>query len=239
MRCSYLISRSWVTLTGHGVSSDCAAAAAKIRMPQAAETKACRNCKRLWTNCDAFVILTWTVVLKSLSTVYRASFLGTFANLRKGTVTFVRYLSFLSHGTRLPLDGFLWNLVLEYFSENLSRKCKFHWNMTGIRVLYMATNIHFWSYLTQFFLEWKMFQTEVVEKIETHVFMFNNLFFENHVVYKIMLKIIVKLGRPQTTIWRMHIACWIPEATNTLRTCNTYRFSTATVVARTRMNVTL
>jgi len=33
----------------------------------------------------------------------------------------------------------------------------------------MKTNIHFWSYLAQFFLEWEMFQTKVVEKIKTHV----------------------------------------------------------------------
>jgi hypothetical protein len=32
----------------------------------------------------------------------------------------------------------------------------------------MKTNIHFWSYLAQFFLEWEMFQTEVIEKIKTH-----------------------------------------------------------------------
>ena len=31
--------------------------------------------------------------------------------------------------------------------------------------------------------------------------------FLNRVVYKVMLKIIVKLGRPQMTIWRMCIAC--------------------------------
>jgi len=30
-------------------------------------------------------------------------------------------------------------------------------------------NIHFWSYLAHFFLEWEMFQTKVVEKIKTHV----------------------------------------------------------------------
>ena len=30
--------------------------------------------------------------------------------------------------------------------------------------------------------------------------------------------------RPQMTL-RMHIACWIPKATNTLRICNTYHFS--------------
>jgi hypothetical protein len=37
----------------------------------------------------------------------------------------------------------------------------------GYRVLYMKTNIHFWSYLDQFFLEWGMFQTEVVEENKT------------------------------------------------------------------------
>jgi hypothetical protein len=30
-----------------------------------------------------------------------------------------------------------------------------------------------------------------------------------------MWKNIVELGRPQMTIWHMHFACWIPEATNT------------------------
>jgi len=41
------------------------------------------------------------------------------------------------------------------------------------------------------------------------------------------------------TLWRMRIACWTPKATNTLRICNTYFFSTATVVARTHLSVTL
>ena len=33
----------------------------------------------------------------------------------------------------------------------------------------MKTNIHFLSYLAQFFLEWEMLQTKVVEKIKTHI----------------------------------------------------------------------
>jgi hypothetical protein len=33
----------------------------------------------------------------------------------------------------------------------------------------MKTNVHFWSYLAQFFLEWKMFQTSIVEKIKTRI----------------------------------------------------------------------
>jgi len=33
----------------------------------------------------------------------------------------------------------------------------------------MKTNIYFWSYLAQFFLEWEKFQTKFVEKIKTHM----------------------------------------------------------------------
>ena len=73
--------------------------------------------------------------------------------------------------------------------------------------------------------------------------MFSNYFFflENRGVYEIMWKNDVGRGRPQMTIWRMRIACWIPKATNThkLRFCNTHSFSTAKIVARTRLNVTL
>jgi hypothetical protein len=33
----------------------------------------------------------------------------------------------------------------------------------------MKNNIHFWSYLAHFFLEWEMFQKELVEKIKTQI----------------------------------------------------------------------
>ena len=56
-----------------------------------------------------------------------------------------------------------------------------------------------------------------------------------------MWKNIVQRGRPQMTIWRMRIACWITKAANThtLRLCNTHCLSTATVVVRKRLHVTL
>ena len=37
-----------------------------------------------------------------------------------------------------------------------------------------------------------------------------------------MWKNIVERGIPQMLIWRMRIACCIPEAKNTLRLCNTH-----------------
>jgi hypothetical protein len=33
----------------------------------------------------------------------------------------------------------------------------------------MKTNIHLWSHLTQFFLEWEMFRTKIAEEIKTHI----------------------------------------------------------------------
>ena len=52
------------------------------------------------------------------------------------------------------------------------------------------------------------------ENQNTH-FAFNNFFFENRAVYEIGWKNTVKAGRPQMTVWRMRITCWIPKATNT------------------------
>jgi hypothetical protein len=52
------------------------------------------------------------------------------------------------------------------------------------------------------------------ENQNTHI-VSSNFFFRKYVVYKVTLKIIIKLGRPQMKIWRMPIACWIPKATNT------------------------
>jgi len=45
--------------------------------------------------------------------------------------------------------------------------------------------------------------------------MFKDFFSKNLAFYEIMWKNIVQPDRPQMTIWRMRIACWIPEATNT------------------------
>jgi len=70
--------------------------------------------------------------------------------------------------------------------------------------------------------------------------MFSNFFFpENLAVYGIIWKNTVEPGRPQMAMWSMRIACWIPKAKHTLRLCTTYYFSTATMVARTRLIVTI
>jgi len=52
---------------------------------------------------------------------------------------------------------------------------------------------------------------------------------------------VVEPDRPYMTIWRMLIAFWVLKATHThtLTICNTYSFVTGTVVARTRLCITL
>jgi hypothetical protein len=82
-----------------------------------------------------------------------------------------------------------------------------------------------------------MFQTKAVEKIKTHILcsiIFSPLV--NRPVYKKMLKNAIERCRPQMTIWRMGIACWITKATNTYSEYVTHSFSTATMVTQTRPN---
>jgi hypothetical protein len=73
----------------------------------------------------------------------------------------------------------------------------------------------FWSYLTQFFLENKMLQTKSCTENRITHFIFNNFFVENRAVYEIPCKSVVERSRPQMTICRMRLACWIPKGTNT------------------------
>jgi len=63
----------------------------------------------------------------------------------------------------------------------------------------MKTYVHLWQYLAEFFLEWKMFQTEFVEKIKTHI-LYSITFSENLALHEIMRKNSVEPGKPQMTI---------------------------------------
>jgi len=52
-----------------------------------------------------------------------------------------------------------------------------------------------------------------------------------------MWKNTVEWGRPQMTMWRMRIACWITKATNTHSGCVTLIDFHSTVRARTALSV--
>ena len=68
----------------------------------------------------------------------------------------------------------------------------------------MRANTGLWSYLTWFLLEREIFQTNVVEKIHTHILC--SVIFENHAMYEVTWKNIVEVDRSWMTIWRMRVA---------------------------------
>jgi len=83
-----------------------------------------------------------------------------------------------------------------------------------------------------------MFQTEVVEKIKTHI-LYSIIVFLNPAVYELTWKNTAQTGKAQMTIWRMCTACCVPKAKNKHSEYDTYCFSRAAMDARTRLNVTL
>jgi len=74
----------------------------------------------------------------------------------------------------------------------------------------MNTDIHFLSYLAEFFLEREMFQTKVSEKIQKTNFIFSTFFSENCAVCDVLWRNTVQPDRPHNTIWRMRVACCVP-----------------------------
>jgi hypothetical protein len=153
---------------------------------------------------------------------------GSVCKIAKATISFVLagWLSVRPHGTtRIPLDRFSWNFILSVFGKCVEKIWQEYC------VLYMNSNKHLWSYLAQFFLEWKMFQTKVVEKINTHL-MFNNFAFENCVVYEIIWKNIYILYSRTGHRWK-YGACALHAIYLRLQTHTQimkYCFCTATMV---------
>jgi hypothetical protein len=135
------------------------------------------------------------------------------------------------------MDGFSWNLIFEEFS-NICRE-----NSSFIKIG-QEQRILTWRpmYILIISRSFLLRITNVVEKIKTNI-LFPVTIFENHAICKIMWKNSVEPGRPQMTVWYIHIACRITKATrthtHTYTINNTYCFSTTTMVTRMRLIVSL
>ena len=93
-------------------------------------------------------------------------------------------------------------------------------------------------------LKWEMFQANVLEESKPRFMWITSPPPTLRRKSSRLWDTVKKCGRAgqamgDNIIWHMRVACWITKATNTLRVCNTYCFSTATIVARTHLNVTL
>jgi len=105
----------------------------------------------------------------------KTEFLGAFAKLRKAAIRFV--MSVFTRGTdRLPLDGFSWNFVFDYFSKIGREHPSFNKIGQDQRVLYKKTNTYFFYHLAHFFFTAKCFKQQLWRKSK-HTFCVHFFFF--------------------------------------------------------------
>jgi len=96
------------------------------------------------------------------------------------------------------------------FLKKLSRKFKFHYSRTRIKGTLLEDKYTFLIIAPSILL--RISDKSCREFWNTHYV--QQLFLKKCAIYEIMWKNVVERGRPQMTIWRMHIACWIPKTTN-------------------------
>ena len=115
----------------------------------------------------------------------------------------------------LLMHGATMKLIFEYFSKICPENPSFVKNLTRITDTLHENQNTFLTIFRWILLRIKNISDKVVQKINTLIFILNTFFSENRVVYEILRKNIVQPDRPQTTIWRMRYARWIPKSTNT------------------------
>jgi hypothetical protein len=103
----------------------------------------------------------------------------------------------------------IWNA----FFENVSRKLKFYYNVTK-KDYFTWRQIHIFNHISLNSSYSEKCLTKFAEKIETKMIS-SITFLDNRVVYETAWKNIAQPDRPQITLWRMRITCWIPKAKNT------------------------
>jgi len=178
--------------------------------------------------------LTYTFLRQVRRSLHRL--LDALAKLRKATIIFVMSVR---QSVRTEQLGCQWTDVREIWFDYFSKICR---EISSIFKSDKKTNIHLWSHLAQFFVQWEMSDIKVVEKIKTHILCSitffsrkSGRFWDNVEKY-----CIARQAGDVNTIRPMCIACRVPLATKTHSeyVANTYCFSTATIVPRTHLNVT-
>ena len=146
-----------------------------------------------------------------------------FAKLQKATFSFAM-------SVRPSTDGFSLNLISMYFSKTCCENSTFFKNWWEWQVLCMKTNEHI-TISRSVLLRMRTVSDKSCRKTRNTHFVVNNSFFENRTVYEIKWKNVVGRVRPQMTKWHMlHTHTQVVSYS-----C----FSTATMVAKTRLSVTL
>jgi len=150
---------------------------------------------------------------------YIKFFSDAISKLRKATFSFVMFVrpfswNNLAHTESMFMIFYIWELSGKLVMEvQVSLKSDRNNGYITWRTIYI-----FLSHRAHFFLEWELFRTDLQRKPK-HTFYAQYFFFSKIVLFKKKTwKTSVEPGRPQMTIWRMCIACWIPESTHTQNT---------------------
>jgi len=111
---------------------------------------------------------------------------------------------------RIFMKFYIW-----VFFENLSRKFKFHYNLTIITGTLHEDRYTFLIISRSILLRMRNVSDKSCRENQTTHFVFSNFFFENRVVSEIMWKNTVQRARPQMAIRRRRTACWITKDIDT------------------------
>ena len=123
----------------------------------------------------------------------------------------------LRPSVRLEQLGSHWADIYEIWCLNIFRK-SIEKNPSFIRITFTLHEDQqtFLIISRSMLLRLTNISDKFVEKIKTHILCLVTFFwFENRAFYEITWINIVQPDRPQMTIWRMRIACWIPKAIDT------------------------
>jgi len=138
------------------------------------------------------------------------------------------------HGTsRVPLNGFSWNLLFEYLSKIYPENSGFIENLTRTTRTLYEDQCAFFIISRSFLLKMGNVSGDICRENQKTHSVFNNFTFFKPRFCEITWKNIVEPGKTQMTLRGMRIACWIPKSTNT------FYFSTATMVTHKRHEVRL
>ena len=156
--------------------------------------------KRFWKKNSLCVneLMVWIYV----HLVYKIPVIRRFREIGERRIIDSPYPSLRSDGTtRIPLEGFSWNKIFEYFSKNLLRKFKFRENTARLRST-LHEDLCKFIQMPRWILNEKYFRQNS-QRISKHRYQFCNFFFENHPVYEITWENMVNIIR------HMRIVCWI------------------------------
>ena len=118
--------------------------------------------------------------------------------------------------SRMQTPGYNWtDLYLRGFIFKFVEKIQVPLNSDDNNVISHADRYTFLIISRLFLLRMRNVSDKSCrENLNTYI-VFSKFFFLNRAIYELIWKCILDLGRPPMQTWLMHIACWIPKATNT------------------------